>query len=49
MRLIVGYNLQTDEILYSDSWGSGHELKRARFAEAWRETDFLSCLQPSER
>ena len=49
MRLIVGYNLQTDEILYSDSWGSGHEFKRARFAEAWRETDFLSCLQPSAR
>lgn len=48
MRLIVGYNLQTDEILYSDSWGSGHEFKRARFAEAWRETDFMSCLQPLE-
>lgn len=48
MRLIVGYNLQTDEILYSDSWGSGHEFKRATFAEAWRETDFMSCLQPFE-
>lgn len=46
MRLIVGYNLQSDEILYSDSWGSGHDYKRAGFAEAWRETDFVSCLQP---
>ena len=28
MRLIIGYNSKTKEILYSDSWGSGHELKR---------------------
>ena len=28
MRLIIGYNSETKEILYSDSWGRGHELKR---------------------
>lgn len=28
MRLIVGYNEERGEILYSDSWGEGHELKR---------------------
>lgn len=28
MRLIIGYNEKRGEILYSDSWGEGHELKR---------------------
>ena len=28
MRLIIGYNEDRGEILYSDSWGEGHELKR---------------------
>lgn len=28
MRLIIGYNEERGEILYSDSWGEGHELKR---------------------
>ena len=28
MRLIIGYNEDRGEVLYSDSWGEGHELKR---------------------
>ena len=28
MRIIIGYNENRGEILYSDSWGEGHELKR---------------------
>ena len=28
MRLIIGYNEERGEILYSDSWGEEHELKR---------------------
>lgn len=28
MRLIIGYNEKRGEILYSDSWGEGHEIKR---------------------
>ena len=46
MRLIVGVNQSRDEILYSDSWGVGNEFKRVGFADAWRETDFMSCLFP---
>lgn len=38
MRLIVGYNDQTDEILYSDTWGNGHELKRLPVDQAWAMT-----------
>jgi hypothetical protein len=28
IRLIIGYNSKTHEILYTDTWGAGHELKR---------------------
>jgi hypothetical protein len=27
MRIVIGYNLKTREILYSDSWGPGHEIR----------------------
>lgn len=46
MRLVVGMNLSCGEILYSDSWGAGNEFKRVGFSDAWRETDFLSCIFP---
>lgn len=46
MRLVVGVNLTRGEILYSDSWGTESEFKRVSFADAWRETDFLSCVSP---
>ncbi|HEY5707513.1 MAG TPA: C39 family peptidase [Terrimicrobiaceae bacterium] len=46
MRIIIGYNTATDEILYSDSWGMGHEEKRMRSDDAWTITNSLSSLQP---
>ena len=36
MRLIIGYNNETHEILYTDTWGAGHELKR--MPEDWAFT-----------
>lgn len=33
-RLIVGFNLKTSEILYTDTWGEGHELKRMNIRKA---------------
>ena len=36
MRLIIGYNAKTREILYTDTWGAGHELKR--MPEDWAFT-----------
>ena len=36
MRLIIGYNDKTKEILYTDTWGEGHELKR--MPEDWAFT-----------
>ena len=46
MRIIVGYNQATSEILYSDSWGQGHEEKRMPMDDAWTITNGLSSLQP---
>jgi hypothetical protein len=46
MRLITGYNATTGEILYSDSWGMGHEEKRMAAADAWTITTGLNSLQP---
>jgi len=48
MRLIIGYNDRTQEILYTDTWGAGHELKRLSLADAWTITIGLYCLQPRD-
>lgn len=46
MRLIIGYNKQTDELLYSDSWGGAHSLKRMPMAQGWAMTKGLLVLLP---
>jgi hypothetical protein len=46
MRLIIGYNSKTQDIMYTDSWGAGHELKRMSLADAWTITTGLTSIQP---
>lgn len=46
MRLIIGYNTKTQEILYSDSWGQGHELKHMKADDAWTITSTLMVIEP---
>ena len=46
MRLIIGYNTKTSEILFSDSWGAGHELKRMPATDAWTMTTGLTKIEP---
>jgi Peptidase_C39 like family len=46
MRLIIGYNAQTQEIIYTDSWGYGHEKKRMPLADAWTMTLGLYAIEP---
>ncbi len=46
MRLIIGYNTKTQEILFSDSWGAGHELKRMPAADAWTITTGAMSIEP---
>lgn len=46
MRLIIGYNTKTQEIMYTDSWGAGHELKRMAIGDAWTITTGLTSIEP---
>ena len=46
IRLIIGYNTKTHEILYSDSWGANHALKRMPEQQAWAMTKGLFVLKP---
>jgi hypothetical protein len=47
MRLIIGYNTAKNEIIFSDSWGDGHEMKRMAAPDASAATMGLYLLQPS--
>jgi hypothetical protein len=46
MRLIIGYNEKTDQLIYSDSWGAGHEFKRMSMADAWAITTSVDLVAP---
>ncbi len=46
IRLIVGYNMKTRELLYSDSWGPLHACKRLPIDQAWAMTKGVILLKP---
>jgi hypothetical protein len=46
MRIIFGYNKAKNEILYTDSWGAGHERKTMPFEDAWMITTGLYSFDP---
>jgi hypothetical protein len=46
MRLIIGYNAETKEILYSDPWGPGFELERMPVGDAWTITMSMDTIEP---
>ena len=46
MRLIIGYNNRKNTIIYSDTWGLGHEKKSARMDAASRATSGLFRFEP---
>jgi hypothetical protein len=46
LRLIIGYNIKTKELLYTDTWGRGHELKRMSFDNAWVITMGVYVIEP---
>ena len=46
MRLIIGYNEEKGEIIYSDTWGAGHERKYMPDDWAWTITHNLFFLNP---
>lgn len=48
MRLIIGYNFKTDQLIYSDSWGAGHEKKTMDMGEAFSMTNVILVLPPTK-
>lgn len=46
MRLIIGYNEEKQAIIYTDSWGGGHEMKAMRLDQACVITQALYVLRP---
>jgi len=49
MRIIKGYNNETDEIVYMDTWGAGHDWKTMKFEDAWAVTMGLYILEPKKK
>ncbi len=49
MRMIIGYNDAENRIIFSDSWGAGHEFKTMDATEAVRATQGLFLLKPIVR
>ena len=47
MRIIIGYNDKTGQVLFSDSWGAGHELKRMSMDNAYSATQGLFTMSPT--
>ena len=46
MRIINGYNAKTGEIIYTDSFGAGHEKKTMKFEDTWVNTLKLMIIEP---
>ena len=46
LRSIIGYNKGRSQIIYSDSWGKGHERKTLSLSDAWAITTGLYAIEP---
>lgn len=46
MRLIIGYNAAKRQLLFTDSWGAGHELKRMEMLDAYDVTMGVYSMAP---
>lgn len=49
MRLLTGYNTIKQELIFSDSWGAGHEMKRMKMTDALKATYGVFLLEPKAR
>jgi len=47
MRMIIGYNEEKNQIIFSDSWGAGHEIKRMNLRHAYRASTALFTISPT--
>ncbi len=46
LRLIIGYNPQNQSVIYSDTWGDGHEKKEMSLLHAWNITHSTFTCEP---
>ena len=46
MRMIIGYNMAKNQVIFTDSWGAGHELKRMALLDAYDVTMGLYSMAP---
>lgn len=49
MRMIIGYNDEKNKIIFSDSWGAGHEYKMMNADDALKATQGLFSMKPIVR
>jgi len=49
MRIIIGYNDNTGRLIFSDSWGEGHEFKTIKACDAYAASQGLFALKPTLR
>ncbi|MFT5634310.1 MAG: hypothetical protein ACI9SQ_002042 [Rubritalea sp.] len=47
MRMIIGYNENDNKIIFSDSWGAGHEFKTMDADDAYAVTTGLYLMEPT--
>lgn len=48
MRLILGVNAEKGELIFTDSWGAGHEIKRMKISDAFQATLAVYVIEPKE-
>lgn len=48
MRLIIGYNEGRQQVIFTDSWGAGHEVKRMSLTDAFKATLAMYVIEPKE-
>lgn len=46
MRMIIGYNAAKNQVIFTDSWGAGHEKKRMKATDAYQATLGLYSMSP---
>jgi len=48
VRIINGYNDKENSLIYTDSWGSGHERKKMKYEDAYGITIVVIGLEPKK-
>ena len=44
--MIIGYNPKTSQVIYTDTWGPGHERKVMSVSDAWTISTALYTIKP---